>query len=225
MSSKLDFIISAINKVSKTNRIEGLVRNKTVTIRGTKKGFIKNEEIKILIEISKNAPNINAFIIADINGNRQSADISKEKLFDILRRTEMLDTKLDSKLNVIFDSDSSGVKNISSNLFHSKLKSKNHNLNETINQMAVAPLMGYRMHLVQSWPSIKNEIEIGFIRGTNCSQICFSHSLGWENEDFLSFFHNGVKLPKAIENCKKYGITKFIIYCNNEIMELKVSEL
>jgi hypothetical protein len=30
---------------------------------------------------------------------------------------------------------------------------------------------------------------------------------------------------KDIENCKKYGMAKFVIICNNQIMEIKVNEL
>lgn len=111
-------------------------------------------------------------------------------------------------------------------LYHSQIKKgDSNNSNENINPMAAAPLLGYRMHLAESWPEIKDNIEIGFIEGTNGREICISHSLGWDNEDFLSFFHNGIKLPIALENCKKYGIKKFVIYCNDEIMELDISEL
>ena len=103
MAEKLDFIINAIIKVAKTDRIEGLERSKTVTIRGTKKGFLKNEEILISIERSQNDPESSAFVNADINGNSQSEDILKKILYDILERTEMLDAKLKMKLDIIFN--------------------------------------------------------------------------------------------------------------------------
>jgi hypothetical protein len=41
MDTNFEFIINAIMKVAKTDRMEGLERSKTVTIRGTKKGFHK----------------------------------------------------------------------------------------------------------------------------------------------------------------------------------------
>ena len=111
-------------------------------------------------------------------------------------------------------------------LYHSTIKKgRSESKGETLNPLAAAPLLGYRMHLAQSWPEIKDAIEIGFINGTNGSEICFSHSLGWENEDWLSFVHNGIALPIAIENCKKYGIKKFVFFCNNEIMEVSPDEL
>lgn len=103
MAEKLEFIINAIVKVAKTDRMEGLERSKTVTIRGTKKGFLKNEEILISIERSQNDPESAAFVKADINGNSQSEDILKEILYDILERTEMLDAKLKMKLDIIFN--------------------------------------------------------------------------------------------------------------------------
>lgn len=111
-------------------------------------------------------------------------------------------------------------------LYHTQIKKGSTNSNdENINPMAAAPILGYRMHLAESWPEIKDDIEIGFIQGTNGSEICFSHSLGWENEDWLSFVQNGIALPVALENCKKYGIKKFVFFCNDEIMEIKPDEL
>lgn len=103
MASKLEFIINAIMKVAKTDRAEGLERSKTVTIRGTKKGFLKNEEILISIERSQNDPALAATVTADINGSNETEDILKEILYDILQRTEMLDSKLEMKLDIIFN--------------------------------------------------------------------------------------------------------------------------
>jgi len=111
-------------------------------------------------------------------------------------------------------------------LYHSKItKGNSRNQSENLNPLAMAPLLGYRMHLEQSWPKIKDKIEIGFIKGTNGSEICFSHSLGWKNKDWLSFVQDGIALPIAIENCKKYGVKKFVFFCNEEIMEMTLDEL
>ena len=71
MDTNFEFIINAIIMVAKTDRMEGLERSKTVTIRGTKKGFLKNEEILISIERSQNDPEAAALVTADINGNRK----------------------------------------------------------------------------------------------------------------------------------------------------------
>jgi len=103
MDTNFEFIINAIVKVAKTIRLEGLEGSKTVTIRGTKKGFLKNEEILISIERSQNDPDVAALVTADINGTRKSGDILKEILYDILKRTEMLDAKLNMKLDIIFN--------------------------------------------------------------------------------------------------------------------------
>lgn len=103
MDINLEFIINAIIKVAKTDRMESLERSKTVTIRGTKKGFLKNEEILISIERSQKNPDAAALVTADINGNRKSDDVLKEILYDILERTEMLDAKLDMKLDIILN--------------------------------------------------------------------------------------------------------------------------
>lgn len=103
MNSNFEYIINAIIKVAKTDRMEGLESSKTVTIKGTKRGFLKNEVIQILIERSQNNPDNAAFVTADINGNRVSEDILKNILYDILERTEMLDNKLKMKLDIIFN--------------------------------------------------------------------------------------------------------------------------
>lgn len=103
MEEKLEFIVSAIMKVAKTDRIEGLEKSKTVTIRGTRKGFLKNEEILVSIERSQSDPDLAAFVTADINGIKQAEDILKEILYDILEKTQMLDSKLKMKLDIIFN--------------------------------------------------------------------------------------------------------------------------
>jgi len=110
--------------------------------------------------------------------------------------------------------------------YHSQIKIEGkESINDEINPMVLAPILGYRMHLKKCWQNIENSVEIGLIEGTNGTQICISQSLGWENEDWRNFFENGIKLPRAIENCKKYGIKKFVFYCNNEIEELSIDEL
>jgi len=111
-------------------------------------------------------------------------------------------------------------------LYHSKITAGgSKNQTDKINPSAMAPLLGYRYHLEQSWPELQGKIEIGFIKGTNGSEICFSHSLGWEHKDWMSFVRNGIALPLALQNCRKYGITKFVFFCNNEIMEITPDEL
>lgn len=103
MKSKLEFIINAIIKVSKTDRIEGLEESKVVTIKGTKKGFLKNEEIQILIKRSSTDPTEAAYVTAIINGKSEAEDTAKEIIYDILRRTGMLDNKLEMKLDIVLN--------------------------------------------------------------------------------------------------------------------------
>lgn len=103
MATDFEFILNAIIKVAKTDRVEGLERSKTVTISGTKKGFLKNEKIQISIEKSQTDPDVAAFVTADVNGKRHSEDVLKEILFDLLEKTEMLDAKLKMKLDIIFN--------------------------------------------------------------------------------------------------------------------------
>ena len=83
----------------------------------------------------------------------------------------------------------------------------------------------YRNHLEQCWPNIKNDVQIGFIEGTNFTEIGVTHSLGWENSDWLSFLRVGLALPISLEKCKKFGIVKFVIVYNDEILEYTTDEL
>lgn len=103
MENKLDFIINAIIKVSKTNRMEGMKDSKVVTIQGSKKGFLKNEEIEILIERSSKDQANAAFVTAIVNGKREAEDIAKEIVYDVLTRTQMLDSKLEMKLDIVLN--------------------------------------------------------------------------------------------------------------------------
>jgi hypothetical protein len=103
MGSNLEFIINAIIKVSKTDRMEGLEGGEVITIKGTKTGFLKNEEIQILIRRCLSDPNNAAFVTATINEKSESEDILKEIVYDILERTEMLDNKLSMKLDIVFN--------------------------------------------------------------------------------------------------------------------------
>jgi hypothetical protein len=103
MESNFEFIINAIIKVAKTNRTEGLEAGNIIKIQGTKKGFLKNEEIIISIQRSLKNPDLAAMVTAEVNGNRKSDDVQKEILFDILKRTQMLDSKLNMKLDIVLN--------------------------------------------------------------------------------------------------------------------------
>ncbi len=111
--------------------------------------------------------------------------------------------------------------------YHSKLKtSEAGKLKEKMPHIMAAMLVPlYRAHLEECWPQIKNEIEIGFIEGTDFTEIGVTQSLGWENEDWISFLRIGLALPASLEKCKKYGIVKFVIYYNGEILEYSTDEL
>lgn len=112
-------------------------------------------------------------------------------------------------------------------LYHSKLKTSEagKQIEKMPHIMAAMLIPLYRAHLEQCWPEIKDEIEIGFIEGTNFTEIGVTQSLGWENEDWISFLRNGLALPVSLQKCKTYGITKFIIYYNGDILEYTTDEL
>lgn len=234
MESKLEFIINAIIKVSKTDRMEGLEDSKVVTIKGTKGGFLRNDEIKILIKRSSTNPTGFASLTAIINGKSESEDVAKEVVYEILKRAEMLDKKLEMKLDIVFNNKPTdfdgGQSNVDysafKNLYHSRLKIEDAELKkEILNPFAAGVVLGYRLHLENCWPEIKNSVEIGFIEGTDGSEIAFSNSSDCENKHWLSFIRVGIALPLALENCKKYEIMKLVIYCNGEVQIFTPDEL
>jgi hypothetical protein len=112
-------------------------------------------------------------------------------------------------------------------LYHSKLKTGDAGkVKETLPHIMAAMLIpAYKLHLEQCWPQIKDDIEIGFIEGTNYKEIGVTHSLGWENEDWISFLRNGLALPISLEKCKTYGIVKFVIVYDGELLEYTTDEL
>lgn len=102
MATNLKFILNAIINISQTAYFEGLEEG-IITIQGVKNGLLKKEVIKILIKRSKTEPDLSAFMIADINGIKQSGEVPKEILYDILTKTKMLDNKLKMKLDIVFN--------------------------------------------------------------------------------------------------------------------------
>jgi hypothetical protein len=82
-------------------RVEGHHDGKIISIKGTKKGFLRDEEISILIQRSDEDPDIAAYVTAEINGQGYSEHILQNILIDILNRTGMLDNKLQMKLDIV----------------------------------------------------------------------------------------------------------------------------
>lgn len=103
MENNLEFIINNIIKVSKTNFSESLQDSELIRISGIKKGIFKNEEIQILIERTPVDENNTAYVTAINNSKSKSEIIYKEILFDILKRTNLLDKKLEMKLDIILN--------------------------------------------------------------------------------------------------------------------------
>lgn len=94
--SKFEFIINAIINIAQEERMEMLIDD-VVSIRGMRSGSI------ISIKRSQNNPQLEALVTAEINGKNVTEDILKVILFDILKRTDMLDYKLNMKLEIIFN--------------------------------------------------------------------------------------------------------------------------
>ncbi|HEY8689849.1 MAG TPA: hypothetical protein VIM07_11495 [Chitinophagaceae bacterium] len=213
MATKLEFIIAAIVKVAKTDRMEGLEGGETVTIKGTKKGFLKNEVIQILIKRSQKDPKVATFVTADINGQSESEDILKEILYDILKKTDMLDSKLNMKLDMLFNQTGFGPLQFEGGQL--KLKGG----------LAALAVSGYQAHLHTSWPELKDKIKIEIIDGTDGKEIGFTQTLGWKDEEWLSFFYNGIILDAALNNCDKFGVEKLVFFVNDEFADFTIAKL
>lgn len=91
--------------------------------------------------------------------------------------------------------------------------------------LAVSTTTAYQFHLLQCWPQLENFVEIGFVKGTRFKEFCISCDLDSENEDWNEFLFIGIVLPKAIENLKKIGVQKILIFCENEIKVWEIDEL
>jgi hypothetical protein len=213
MATKSEYIIDAIVKVAKTDRMESLEGGETVSIKGTKKGFLRNEVIQIQIKRSQKDPKNAALVTADINGQRESDDFSKVILFDILDKTNMLDSKLNMKLTMLFDE--TGVGPLQFEGGQLKLKG---GLVELV-------VSAYQAHLNSSWPKLKDKIKIEVIDGSDGKEIGVIQTLGWENEDWLNFLYNGILLKAAINNCERCGVKKIIFFYNDEFSDYTIEKL
>jgi hypothetical protein len=93
---KFEFIINAIIDITQEKRIEALMDD-VVSIRGIRNGNI------ISIKRSQNNPKLEALVTAEVDGKSETEDILKVILYDILKQTDMLDHKLNMKLDIIFN--------------------------------------------------------------------------------------------------------------------------
>lgn len=112
------------------------------------------------------------------------------------------------------------------NIYHKELVITGwEQIEETISPMKIEVLREYRGILAKGWPHLNGKIEIGFIRGTNGKEICFSNQLSWEDEDWTSFVSEGIVQPEAINNCKMSGIDGFVFMVNHEMVEVSLNEI
>jgi hypothetical protein len=93
---KFEFIINAIIDITQEKRIEALMDD-VVSIRGIRNGNI------ISIKRFQNNPKLEALVTAEVDGKSETEDILKVILYDILKQTDMLDHKLNMKLDIIFN--------------------------------------------------------------------------------------------------------------------------
>ncbi len=210
MVSHLEFIINAIIDVAQTDRIEGLDRSEVITIEGSKDGFFSKNKIKVSIERSENDPDHAAFVTAQVNSKSQSEDILKDILYDILERTGMLDSKLEMKLDIIFNDkeiiyqDDEADVNFSPNL-------------------SGVVMLGFNAHINISFPELKDNIEIK----AEGNDIIFILKKGLDDPNFEIFFHYGIKLKSAVRNCRTYGVKNliFIDQLKNEYLTFTIEEM
>ena len=196
METKIDFIINSIIKISKIDRIEGIENGGTIiTMSGTKKGFLKNEEIKITIERSQIDIKNDALVTAIINGQKIYENINKDILFDVFDKSKMLDDKLQMKLDMLFN------------------PSNNESLHIGIKatELMTSQLVSvYKNHLHECWSDIEDEIKIEVVKGSNGKKIVFRKDIQWGDERWLSFFFNGILLDAALNNCDMLGVESIV---------------
>ena len=102
----LALIIKGIIELSKKDVVERIEsESNTISIQS-----IASEPQGIELQIRKSKDDVAAFVTFIKNGTSHSLDIHKSILFDILKRTNLLDQKLNMKLDILFNDKKISIK-------------------------------------------------------------------------------------------------------------------
>lgn len=96
----IDDILYGINELKSVNFAEEF-RDSIITLSGSKKSFFGGKDIILTIQKSTIEMNV-ALVTTNINGSKKSIDIPKHILIDILKTTNLLDSKLQMKIDLLF---------------------------------------------------------------------------------------------------------------------------
>jgi hypothetical protein len=96
----IDDILKGIKELKSVNYAEEF-RNEIITLSGSKKSFFGGKDLVLTIQKSNVESNI-ALVAFSTNGSKKSLYIPKHILIDILATTNMLDSKLQMKIDLLF---------------------------------------------------------------------------------------------------------------------------
>ncbi len=221
MIENLSFIKNSLAAVSELNRSESLSDGEII-IDGVKKSVFLSKRVCITITRSKASNQTSAHITARINKKIRGTDISKILLYDLLNQAGILDSKLKMKLNLLFEDveteitfKDGQIKKVVTNDGHVRLK----------DDVAELIVLGYREHLMTSFPTLANNVNIEFVNNSHGRHIRFIQNLSWDNYEWKNFVVTGICLKSALDNCESCGIEKIVFVCGNEFEDIAISQL
>lgn len=203
MESKERYIFDALMILPNFKTFEFKNQNETITLIGSKRGFLKSEETKITIRKSQPNNNKIALVKAQVNENIVSEEFKKEFLYAVLREVKILSNEQFVQLIILLN-----------------------NENGKINDFSDFALHAFQSQINDTWPKLKDDIYLQVLGDRN-EELAFTAIKGLDDEEFQAFFHYGIKLKAAIRNCRNFKIEKLVFFDKpkNEYMAFTIEEM
>lgn len=202
MESKERYIFDALLTLPNFKTFEFKNQNETITLIGSKRGFLKSEETKIAIKKSQSNKK-NALVKAQVNENTVSEELQKEFLYAVLREVKILNNEQFVQLIIVLN-----------------------NENGKINDFSDFALHVFQSQINDTWPKLKDDIYLQVLGDRN-EELAFVVNKGLDDEEFQAFFHYGIKLKAAIRNCRNFKIEKLVFFDKpkNEYTAFTIEEM
>lgn len=202
MESKDRYIFDALMTLPNFKSFEFKNQNETITLIGSKRGFLKSEETKIIIKKSLSDKK-KALVKAQVNENTVSEELQKEFLYAGLREVKILNNEQFIQLIILLN-----------------------NENGKINDFSDFALHAFQSQINDTWPKLKDDIYLQILGDRN-EELAFVVNKGLDDEEFQAFFHYGIKLKAAIRNCRNFKIEKLVFFDKpkNEYTAFTIEEM
>ena len=202
MESKERYIFDALMTLPNFKTFEFKNQNEIITLIGSKRGFLKSEETKIVVKKSLSNKK-NALVKAQVNENTVSEELQKEFLYAVLREVKILNNEQFVQLIILLN-----------------------NENGKINDFSDFALHTFQSQINDTWPKLKDDIYLQILGDRN-EELAFVVNKGLDDEEFQAFFHYGIKLKAAIRNCRNFKIEKLVFFDKpkNEYTAFTIEEM